>query len=68
MKDKTRRTAKQDFKNTYDHADDVNNIEDDEQERHIPEFTMKKLRIAIGCLKKGKSADRKGIKAEDVRG
>ena len=52
--------------NTCDHADD--DKEDDEQDRHIPELTRKELMIAIGSLKKGKSADSKGIKAEDING
>ena len=42
-------------------------IEDDEQDRHIPQLTMKELMIAIDSLKKGKSADSKGIKAEDLK-
>ena len=46
----------------------MKNIEDDEQDEHIPELTMKELSIAIGSLKKGKSADSKGIKAEDLKG
>ena len=37
-------------------ADDDKNIEDDEQDRHIPEVTMKELRIAIDSLNKGTSA------------
>ena len=52
--------------NTYDHADDDN--EDDEQDRHIPEFTRIELMIAIDSLKKGKSADSRGIKAADIKG
>ena len=57
---------KQDLKSTCDHADD--DFGDDEQDRHIPEVTMKELMIAIDSLKKGKSADSKGIKAEDIKG
>ena len=51
--------------NTCDHADD--DVEDDEQERHIPEFTRKELMIAIDGLKR-KLADSKGIKADDING
>ena len=35
-----------------DHADDDENIEDDERDNHIPEFTMKQLIIAIDSLNK----------------
>ena len=56
------------LENTYDQADDGENIEEDERDRHIPEFTIKELSIAIGCLKKGKSADSRGIKAEELKG
>ena len=52
--------------NTCDHADD--DIEDDERDRHTPEFTRQELMIAIDSLNKGKSADSKGIKAEDIKG
>ena len=51
---------------TCDHADD--DAEDDEPDRHIPELTMKELMIAINSLKKEKSADSKGVKAEDIKG
>ena len=43
-------------------------IGDDEQDRHIPEYTRKELLIAIESLKRGKSADSEGIKAEDIKG
>ena len=42
--------------------------EDDEQDRHIPEFTKKELSIVVDSLKKGNSSDIKGIKAEDPKG
>ena len=60
------RTAKEKANNTCDHADD--DFEGDEQDRHIPEFSRKELIIAIDSLKKGKSADSKGIKADDIKG
>ena len=47
---------------------DEENIEDDEQDNHIPELTMKEPIIAIGSLEKWKSADSKGIKAEGLKG
>ena len=40
-----------------DHADDDENTEDDEQDKHIAEFTVKELSNAIGSFRKGKSAD-----------
>ena len=43
-------------------------MDNDEQDRHIPEFTMKELSIVIDSLKNGKSADSKGIKAKDLKG
>ena len=46
----------------------VENIEDDEQDKHIPESTMRELSIAIDSLKIGKSTDSKGIKAAPVHG
>ena len=58
MKKKNDKDREARLEHTCDHADDDKNIEDDEQDRHIPEFTMKELRIAIGSLKKGTSADR----------
>ena len=42
------------IKTTCDHPDD--DIEDGEQDRHIPELTRKELMIAIDCLKKVESA------------
>ena len=39
------------LENTCDHPDD--DIDDDEQDRHIPEFATKELMTAIDCLKKG---------------
>ena len=55
------------LEDTRGHADDDQSNEDDEQDHHIPKFPMKKLIIAIDSLKTGKSADRKGIKAEDPK-
>ena len=42
------------IKTTCDHPDD--DIEDGEQDRHIPELTRKELMIAIDCLRKVESA------------
>ena len=67
-KEKTRRTTKEDLKNTCDHADDDENIDDDKQDKHISESTVKEMSIAIDSLKRGKSADSKGIRAEDLEG
>ena len=66
MKEKTRRTAKQYLKTLVTTLTMI--FEDNEQDRHIPELTRKALMIAIDSLKKGKSADSKGIKAEHVKG
>ena len=38
--------------NNCDHADDDENIEDDEQDNHTPEFSMKELIISIDSLTK----------------
>ena len=48
------------------HVDDDDNIEDDEQDNHVPVFTMKELIFAIASLKKGKSADGTEIKAKEL--
>ena len=40
--------------NTCDRADDhEKHIENDEQDKHIPEFTMEELSVAIGAPRKG---------------
>ena len=46
----------------------MKNIEDDEQDKHIQEFTMKELSFATDSHKAGKSSDIKGTKAEDLKG
>ena len=61
MKEKTRRVAKPDLKTLVSMLMMVKHVEGDEQDRHIPEFTMKELMIAIDNVKKGKSVDSKGI-------
>ena len=66
MKEKTCRTGKQDLKFLVTMLDD--DIEDDEQDRHILEYTRKELMIAIDSLTKGTSADSNGIKAEHIQG
>ena len=58
-------TTKQDLKTLVTMLTMMKNIEDDAHDRHIPELTMKELSIANDSLKKRKSADSKGIKAED---
>ena len=40
------------FENNCDHADDDENIEDDEQDNHTPELTLKELIVAIDSVKK----------------
>ena len=62
---KTRRTAKQDFKAL---ATMPTMMLKTMNKGDIPEFTRKALMIAIDSLKKAKSADSKGIKAEDIKG
>ena len=48
------------------HAGDDEDINDDVQDKHIPQFTMTELSIAIDSVEKGKSEGNKGIKAEDL--
>ena len=64
MKEKTNRTAKQDLKAL---VTILTMYEDDEQDRHILEFTRKELMIAI-TVSRNNSADSKGIKAYDIKG
>ena len=52
MKEKTKKDSEARPENTCDNADDEK--EDDEQDRHIPEFTRKELMIATDSLKKRK--------------
>ena len=59
------RTAKQDLKTLVTILTIILNT--DEQDRHIPEFTRQELMTTIDSLEKRKSADSKGIKAEDIK-
>ena len=53
------RTTKRDLKTLVTLLTTIKNIEDDEQDRHIPIFTMEELSIAIGSQES---------KAEDLKG
>ena len=66
MKSKTSSTAKQDLNNTCDHSGD--DIENYEQHKHIPEFTRRELTTAIDSVHNGKSADKRRMKAEEIKG
>ena len=46
---------------------DVHNNNNTEETAGIPEITTEELQTAINKLKKGKSPDSKGIRAEDVK-
>ena len=67
MTEKTRRTTKQDIKTLVTMLTMMKISEDDEQDRHIPEFTMKELSIAVDILTKGNRHDTKGIKVENLK-
>ena len=51
--------------NTCHHSND--DIQKDEQDRHLPEITRKDLTAALNSLKKRKSADSRGIMAEEIK-